>query len=1154
MFPRGDSLFLRSLTIKGFKSFARKTVLEFEPGVTIIVGPNGSGKSNIADAVMWVLGEQSPTSLRGNRMEDIIFAGSNSLKPVNLAEVTLTLDNSNNDFPLDYAEVTISRNVVRGGDSEYRLNNSACRLLDIQELLSDAGVGRTLNSVISQGQLDDVLSCRPEERRDYIEEAGGLLKYRKRREKAMRQLARMDEEMVRTHDVAREVRRQLRPLQRQAGRLEQYTTLIRELNEAKLRLDVARLRSMRRQWQEHQEKQEERSRRLEALDTEIAEKAASALSLEKMQAEWRINEASIRNGLYRLVSLHEQLKAMLSLWDERSRRSKEEESLLPAPDPAALAGLTADNVQLEAARTAATDRQESLLAREAEQGLRAVELNRRLNDLARQRATIEARLEVLSASLRLEPGSIQEKLLARRAELEALRAEREALEAGLASAEEELAGSRARLDELEQRAEELHAERVKALAELREREGVQAGLAATLDILTRLDTETWGPANASSALLEDDPTDGGLGGMLVTSLKIDPHYETAISGYLGPWLYGMVARDMNAIILAIEHLKSRGLGQALFFRHSGSEPAPARTEPMVEGAVRARDAVSSPEWFDDALDALLDGVYLAQDLDVAVELAGRHPHLVFLTPDGDVITGGTMIKGGSQSVNPATLEMNAGRREKLEESLAQARERIDALELLEKGLAAEIGDVRGELTGAREAHAAARDRVDEARSRAASLQAVTESMGAELENWTGEAPSEQDAPVADQGDLAARAAEMKAEEGRVSAELAECEEARRALAEELREAASALAAIERRLEIGRIKEQDLRSRKPAVPAGDVEAAIAEADLDRLVSLHERLAGQLESARERARRGLDDGVLKEKEASEGLRLLREKMSALQEDHERLRDQIHDEELARAELKVRVEQLVDRVVDEHKVPLDFALKHHADEEPTPELESKVEELSRELEHIGPVNPEAITEREALEQRFDFLKTQMDDIELARGQLKRVVKQVDREIEEKFSETLGAVNYHFKTIFSTLFKNGSAELRLTDPDDVLNSGVEIMAQPEGKRLRRISLLSGGETSMTALAFFFALFKVRPSPFYFLDEVEAALDDVNLHRFLDLVRDFKGESQLVLITHQKRSMEIADILYGVTMQDDGMSRVISQKVTEKVEERAAS
>jgi len=1153
MFLRGDSLFLRSLTIKGFKSFARKTVLEFEPGVTIIVGPNGSGKSNIADAVMWVLGEQSPTSLRGNRMEDVIFAGSSSLKPVNLAEVTLTLDNSNQDFPLDYSEVVVSRNVVRGGDSEYRLNNSACRLLDIQELLSDAGVGRTLNSVISQGQLDDVLSCRPEERRDYIEEAGGLLKYRRRREKAMRRLARMDEEIVRTNDVAREVRRQLRPLQRQAGRLEQYTTLVREMNEAKLRLDVARLRAMRREWQEHQEKQEERSRRLEELDSGVAERGARASALEKLQGGWRVNEASMRNGLYRLVSLHEQLKAMLPLWDEKSRRSHEEDASLAA-DPAEVARLASEIQRLEEARAAAVVRQAALQSQDVELSLQAVELNRNLNDTARHRATIEARLEVLSANRSRELGVPEDVIANKRAHLEKLTAERAGLDIETVPAAEEAERARAGLQELEERVEALHAQRDAALYQLRELEGSQAGLVATLEVLTRLETETWGPANTSAALIENDPTGGGLGGMLVSSLKIEEAHETAINSYLGPWLFGLIARDTGTIVTAIEHLKKNSLGQGLFFKHAGAEPAPAGPLAMVEGARAAREAVEAPSWFSDALDALLGGVYLAADLDSAVELAGKHPEMVFLSPDGDVITGGTMVKGGSPSVNPAVVEMTAGRRALLEESLAQARERIEGMELEAGGLSSDIAAARAELLDARASYSTLRDSTEAARSRSASLDAWIEALRADVEGWTGEVPStsEPEATTADPAELAARSEEMRAEEGRLAAGLAECEANRRTAAEELREAASELASLERQLEISRINERDMRARKPA--AIGTAPAIAEDDLARMVTLHQKLVRSLETGRERALRDLDEGVLKEKEAAEGLRTLREEMSALQDDHERLRDQIHDEELARTELKVRVEQLVERIVDEHKVPLDFALKHHPEEEPTPELEQRVEELQRELEHVGPVNPEAITEREALEQRYDFLKTQMDDIEQARGQLKRVVKQVDREIEEKFSETMGAVNYHFKNIFSTLFKNGSAELRLTDPDDLLNSGVEIMAQPEGKRLRRISLLSGGETSMTALAFFFALFKVRPSPFYFLDEVEAALDDVNLHRFLDLVREFKGESQLVLITHQKRSMEIADILYGITMHDDGMSRVISQKVSDVVEEKAAS
>jgi chromosome segregation protein len=1133
-------LFLRSLTIKGFKSFARKTVLEFEPGVTIIVGPNGSGKSNIADAVMWVLGEQSPTSLRGNRMEDIIFSGSSSLKPVNIAEVSLVLDNSNNDFPLEYSEVIVTRNVVRGGDSEYRLNNSLCRLLDIQELLSDAGVGRTLNSVISQGNLDEVLTCRPEERRDYIEEAGGLLKYRKRREKAIRRLARMDEEIVRTNDVAREVRRQLRPLQRQAGRLEQYQGLVGELKEARLKLDVVRLRAMRREWQEHEERQKERSETLARLDAEIREKAAEAGALEKAQAQWRTREANLRDGLYRLVSLHERLKAMLVMWEEKARRARDDEGALKPPDPAEIESAARECQELTISREAFFEQQEALKQEDTRLAARAADLNTRLNELVRERAGLEARLEVISARSAAAPregGAVRD----RQAEARQAAEELEGLRGRLDGLDEIESDARERVSGLEQQIESLNVDRARVLTELRAAEREQAGLVATLEILTRLETRQWTPANTSAALLETDPTGGALGGTLVENMTVEDSHETAILGFLGPWLHGVVAKDAGAVTTAIEHLKKHGLGQGLFFKYDGEKVAAGQAP--IEGARLARDAVEAPDWFGDALDTLLDGVYLVDGLKEANALASEHPRAAFLTPDGDVITGGALQKGGSPQVSDAVLQMTADRRQALEDSLAVAREKVETMDLEQSGGAVAIEKAAAALIVARSELEEASGSLSEARSLHAALTARIEALSSEYATGDGI-----DLGFgADPAVLRDRADELRVEEAGIAAELSECEAGRRETADQLRIASSELASVERRLEIGRIKERDLRARDRGRAQGP---AVDEGEIARLVSLHEKLAGQLELARQRTRRLMDEGAQDEKGAAEGLRGLREKVAELQVGHEALRDQIHGEELSTAEIKVRVEQLVDRITDEHKVPLDFALKHYPEDEPTAELEEKVEALSLQLEHIGPVNPEAIIERESLEQRYDFLKTQMDDIDKARSQLKRVITQVDREIEQKFAETLEKVNGHFMKIFATLFPNGSAELRLTDPDDLLNTGVEIMAQPQGKRLRRISLLSGGETSMTAIAFFFSLFKVRPSPFYFLDEVEAALDDVNLHRFLDLVREFKGESQLVLITHQKRSMEIADILYGVTMQDDGMSRVLSQRI----EERAAS
>ena len=1133
-------MYLRSLTIKGFKSFARRTVLEFEPGVTIIVGPNGAGKSNIADAVMWVLGEQSPTSLRGNRMEDVIFAGSASLKPVNLAEVVLTLDNSNNIFPLDYSEITVSRNVVRGGDSEYRLNSSACRLLDIQELLSDAGVGRTLNSVISQGQLDEVLSCRPEERRDYIEEAGGLLKYRRRREKAVRRLARMEEELVRTNDVMREVRRQLRPLQRQAGRLEQYQSLTRELSHSQLRLDVARLRSMQKEWKGHQELQSERAGRLEELDRELASKAKDAVTLDDDQTGWRTREADLREILYRLVSIHERLKATLGFGDGRGGRLFRQ-----LPDPAALASIREANLELEGRVSELEAECAALRLAETEASAGVFELNRLLNDTARQVAAMEARLEVLSTA-EGEIGMAGSRFLEQKsAEIESLSARRDGIQVELDASGVRVLKSEERVAGLE---EEVAAARARARAAsrgLRAAAGAPAGRQATLERRSRRANAGWGVLNVTASLKRDDPTGGGLGGTLAESIKIQEQYESSVMSFLGPWAFGLIARDADAIKQAVGHLKARGLGQSLFFRHTPGGPARRHGERGApEGSIMARDVVEAPEWFEEPLDTLLEDVFIVPDLDTAFRLADRDPGGVFLTREGDVISGGNMVKGGSLAVNPVHLEMTARRREKMEEALAETRSRAEVLELELRAAEVEdlriselLVDARESLTEARTAAARDAGSLSDCRSR-------IEAAEAEIAAFTGR-EGEAHKADADLQQLEARLEELRGRYTDAERMLEEAESARKRAATDAEEASARLAAVSREVDAGRAKESVLAEEMEFAGASPGEADCPGGDLQgRLKSVHRHLIEHVSRLREKVRVEIEEGALGAEDGARRLRAMREDIGKLQDMHEELREQIHQEDLSRAELKILVEQLVERVVDGHKVPLEFAFKRYPAEEPTPEMEQEVGRLAARLEHIGPVNPEAIAEREALEQRFELLKTQLEDIDESKVKLRRVVRQVDREIEEKFKQTLDEVNAHFQQIFESLFPNGSAQLQLTEPDDLLASGVEIMAQPEGKRLRRISLLSGGETSLTALAFFFALFRVRPSPFYFLDEVEAALDDVNLHRFLDMVKQFKNESQLVLITHQKRSMEIADILYGVTMQEDGISRVVSQKV----------
>jgi chromosome segregation protein len=1135
-------LYLRALKIRGFKSFARKTIFEFEPGVTIIVGPNGSGKSNVADALMWVLGEQSPTSLRGNRMEDVIFSGSMSLKPVNIAEVALTLDNSNGDFPLDYSEITISRNVVRGGDSEYRLNNTTCRLTDIQELLSDAGVGRTLNSVISQGQLDEVLSCGSEDRRDYIEEAGGLLKFRRRREKAVRRMDRMEDELVRTKDILREVRRQLRPLKHQAGKLERYQELTREISEARLALDVASLRVLKEEWDQHQEVQSERKDILKALEGDLASKARLAVGLEEGEVAWRAREQESREGLYRLVSIHERLKAMYSVWDDRREREK---SHAAARGQATAAEVEVANREMEERGNGLKARAEELDSLRSGLEDEITRLNGRMNEITREVVGLETRLEVYAASRGERGDRGGRRRRSREEELRKLAGERERIISEVARLEETAGMRQSLVSSLEKELGEARERREASLECRREFEREEARLVTTLELMWRLDGKVQGVENTTSALLSEDPTGGGLGGMLVDNMEIEPPYEAGIMGYLGPWAYGLAARDTSAIKVAIKYLKDKEMGQSLFFRPAREGAAvDTETGPAPEGTRRARDVVSASGVFGNALDTLLADVFLAPGVDVAFELARGHPNLVFICPDGDMISGGTLIKGGSLTVSRAHLDATRRRREDLEGSLAECRTSLEDVLLGIRAQDTGVQEAVDKLAQHRSDLDDARTELAEKRTLLASSNARADSMEDEVEHLDHGRPDDFSGGI-DPSEFEARIVRLKDEEEKVNVGLGDAETKRREVAGEARFVEGELAALQKALEIGR---QAVAPLRPGGGEGSGErrdgaGTLTGEQADRLSELHRSLMTRVKRRLESVREEIDRGTAGDREASIKLRTLREEIAERQREHDALREQIHGDDLSRAELNVRVEQLALKIVEGHKVPLEFAFKQHPVELSAEELEGKVEKLAAELEQIGPVNPEAIVEREALEERHDFLAEQLEDIKKARTELLKVVSRVDREIKERFKKTVEEVDRHFREIFASLFPNGRAELRLTDPEDLMNTGVEIMAQPEGKKLRRISLLSGGETSLTAIAFFFALFKVRPSPFYFLDEVEAALDDPNLHRFLQLVKEFREESQLILITHQKRSMEIADLLYGVTMQDDGMSRVVSQK-----------
>jgi chromosome segregation protein len=961
-------VFLKSLTVRGFKSFADKTVLEFEPGVTVVVGPNGSGKSNLVDAVAWVLGAQGPRSLRGGKMDDVIFAGTPGRAALGRAEVSLTIDNSSALLPIDFTEVTITRTLFREGDSEYQLNGAPCRLLDIQELLSDTGIGRQQHVIVGQGQLDAVLNARPEDRRAVVEEAAGILKFRKRRERAERRLESTEGNLLRLNDLLREVRRQLTPLQRQADAARRHGGLVEELRAIRLHLAGHEIGGLQARIERLRDARAEHGRRETLLRVRLRELDLSVLEAERSLTV--MGDDVLSDWLVRVESTRERARGLRALVVEKLRSVERE--LEAAADAGVLETLVADAGVLR-------------------------------GELAELDAAIAA---APPAAARDVPGAEA-----------ALRGAHEAWR----NAEAEAARWRARADALE------------------------LGL---------------GAARAATGAEHLDGVEGVVG-PLVDLLEIEPGAEVAVASALGEALRAVVVHGGDTAARAIERLRdgeSSGLLLVVDELAATAQPrlAPPGTRSLVD-CVRTAVPGLQP-----LLGRMLAGMVLVDaGWRTALELALAQPDLVFLTPGGDRLGGGAPWQIGSAAA--ATVTQAA-----FEEAIAHAADaeaaRADAASGVER----------------------ARALLDTARASATELLAL---------------------------------------------------EHRRAMVEER------LATVEARLAARDRDEQEHaeRQRASSVARGTAYRGLAErldAFSARTAELHARLREQRRLQSEAARASADQ-----------LDALRTERAELERELGQVRELAQRAEIDDAETHLRLETAVERLRAEYDVEPSVALDAPAPAVPDgTTLAGRARELDRELRLMGPINPLALEEHDALQERHRFLQEQLEDVKASRRELTRVIRAVDREIVTVFEGAFADVSEHFERLFSTLFPGGAGRLLLTDPDDLLNTGIDMEARPSGKNVRRLSLLSGGERSLTALAFLFAVFRARPSPFYLMDEVEAALDDVNLHRFLDLVHEFRDDAQLVIVSHQKRTMEAADCLYGVSMPPGGSSRVVSQRVRDEL------
>ena len=1198
-------MYLKSLTLRGFKSFASATSLHLEPGITCVVGPNGSGKSNVVDALSWVMGEQGVKSLRGGKMEDVVFAGTTSRPPLGRAEVTLTIDNSDGALPIEYAEVTISRLMFRSGQSEYAINGNHCRLLDVQELLSDSGLGREMHVIVGQGQLDDILHAGPEARRALIEEAAGVLKHRKRKEKALRKLEAMQANLTRLVDLTAELSRRLKPLGRQAEMAKKAAAIQAELRDARLRLLADDYLTLAADLQRDEADEAAVLARRAALEQQLAQARRQETELDQASQQAAAAAAQAQETWFALSSLSERLRATQNLAAQRNRLLAEPaEPERPGRDPDELdrqaAELRAEEEELTARLQAG---REVLIAATSQRTAAEAELaatERRIAEGARATAARAQRV----ARLREQVGAADSRSAAAQEEMDrlAVAAAQARDRADLAQEEHDqvqnLAGGdddRSELAAEHERATALFSDYSERTAVLRtaEREAARslAGLRARAEALAEA---VRSGADASAALLADPARFEGVLGSFGERLQVTEGFEAAIAAALGAAAESVAVTSLDAAAEILATLRRDNAGQAgLVIAPAGSAPiasdtpaTPAATSvpgppavtpaPDAQYPIRAADLVWAPGGLGAAAAELLRDVVVVADLEQARLIVRQNSVLKAVTKDGDLL-GSHWAHGGA--ARPQSLfelratadEAVAGLAEaerRCEEAAAelhaavQAEEaaRAAAAEVLARrqradAAAAEVSGRVGRLAGAARAARDEADRLDasiEAAGRAAEKDlARLEQLRKELLDAEAEAEEPDQLPEDPGGsreDLADRCTAARNAEMEARLEVRTAEERLRAI-DGRADSLTAAAAGERQARARQAERRKLRAAQAAVAGAVALGARYAADAaDRSVAQALALRTEAETA--------SAGGAGE------LKTVRARVRELTADLETVVSTAHGTEIARAEHRLRLEQLAEHALDEFGVQADALVAEYGPEVPVPVIgdeaalpsrfdravaEQRAADAQRQLDRLGKVNPLALEEFTALTERHAFLATQLDDLRKTRRDLLTVVKEVDDRVQEVFASAYADTAREFEQLFSRLFPGGQGNLVLTEPDDMLATGIEIEARPPGKKVKRLSLLSGGERSLTAIAYLFAIFKARPSPFYVLDEVEAALDDTNLQRLLLVFTELQESSQLIVVTHQRRTMEVADALYGITMRGDGVSAVISQQIASR-------
>ncbi|OZM58572.1 chromosome segregation protein SMC [Lottiidibacillus patelloidae] len=1184
-------MFLKKLDIVGFKSFASRVAIDFVPGVTAVVGPNGSGKSNITDSIKWVLGEQSAKSLRGSKMEDIIFAGSDTRKPLNFAEVTLTLDNEDQHISMDYNEVSVTRRVYRSGDSEFYINKQSCRLKDIVDLFMDSGLGREAYSIIGQGKIEEILSSKAEERRTIFEEAAGVLKYKHRKRKAEQKLAETKDNLYRVDDIIHELEGQIEPLKQQADVAKEYLEKRDKLEKVEVALTAYEIDSLHKQWEEQTKLVEElkdneleistkmkaeearfegEREQLQKLDNNVDELQQKLLKvseeLEKLEGQREVLKERKKNYEQNRNSLQERIKEYKEKSHTIDQQKSNEDLLLKQFDK------DVSKVK-EQLRTA----QQEFEYIDQNIGEQIEQLKGEYIDLLNKEASMRNEVRYLSDQLKL----IEGKSLRLEQDNAKFITSRNDVNENKNDLNRKLEKATIKLKKLLSDYEETDSKRKEKQNILQSREAklnegyqLMQKLKSRKDVLSEMQDDYAGFfQGVKEVLKQKDQKLRGIEGAIAELIQVPKEFETAIEITLGSSMQQVVVENEQAAREAIQFLKQQRHGRATFLPMTTIRPRTVSVQdlqlvkqhPSFVG--QASTLVTFDRRYESVISNLLGHVIITKDLQGANELARKINHRYrIVTLEGDVVNPGGSMTGGSTKGQKSSIFSRQRELETITENLVKMESKLTAESDIVRKQKEELEALQVEL-------ASLRQQGEESRYEEQSLQGQLRELAIEEKNVNERLSlydNEQSRMLEEKTSAEKRINELNNYLSASKTKVKDLSDTIESLTKTKNEQQSTKDSLQTNITELKVlyaeKQQKLFNQQNTVrrlqEEYDYSIQLLKASEEEFFQLEEEM-----NSNSSTETSLDQSVTnKRQEKEDTITAISERRSERLKLHNLIADieretkelkklqrtkvnALHSEEVKLNRLDVSLDNLLTHLREEYKLSFEAARMHYPLTIPADEAKAEVKQLKREIERLGTVNLGAIEEFERVEERYSFLTNQKEDLLKAQDTLREVIGEMDTEMEKRFGATFAQIKEEFRVVFVELFGGGRADLVLTEPDNLLTTGIDIVAQPPGKKLQQLGLLSGGERALTAIALLFAILKVRPVPFVILDEVEAALDEANVVRYANYLKIYSGETQFIVITHRKGTMEKADVLYGVTMQESGVSNLVSVRLEDTKE-----